>query len=515
VTPRVVLQRLERATESSEPAFLASNAERFHAAAAVLRDARVQCFRSAADAEAPPTSWSGEGRLLLAEVLYRGERAGCLVMQGEGDEEWSGETAAFAASLADYIGLMLERLYMEHLEKVLADREQNLFQSQKLAGLGRLVSGVAHDFNNFLTAITISSELLLEDTKASDARRPLVQEIHMVADRATALTQKLLSFSRIQRSSAEQCDANEVVCQLEHVLRHLIGEHIQLRTSVWPSELRTDMDPRQLEIVLMNLAANARDAMPNGGLLRIDAQRCDALPPKCQASGMREDASYVLVCVQDSGEGIAPEDLERVFEPFYTTKAAGSGTGLGLAGIKESIEAAGGQITVDSRPGEGARFCIYLPEASPKPQRSKPPKSPAQKRESEETVLVVEDEQVVLELVRRILQDNGYRVLAYTDPSEALEAASSYQERIHVLLTDVVLPGISGIELARRFGAQRPEAHVLCMSGYADDPNVKQLLSNDEHALLCKPFRRDALIDAVRNVLQSSDHGPLVQSNGA
>jgi PAS domain S-box-containing protein len=380
--------------------------------------------------------------------------------------------------------------------------EEQLRQAQKMEAVGQLAGGIAHDFNNLLTAIVGYATLLDRALPADTDLREEVQEIIGAARRAGNLTHQLLAFSRKQVLRPTVLDVNAVVRDMERILQRVIGEHIALHTKLEPDLGYVLADASQLEQVIMNLAVNARDAMPSGGRITIETAN---VPPDAGLAQRHPEAglgAHVLLSVGDTGQGMTAEVQAHLFEPFFTTKEVGKGTGLGLATVYGIVRQSGGFIAVDSEPGRGARFRLYFPRAEPAAAASA--QAPLESAlTGTETVLVVEDESGVRHLARDVLASHGYRVIEAADGDEALRLVEGRVESIDLLLTDVVMPGMSGAELARRFQALRPNARVLFASGYADDAVVSHGVQHDGVPFLQKPFEPDDLVRRVREVLDS------------
>ena len=381
--------------------------------------------------------------------------------------------------------------------------ESQLLQAQKMEAVGRLAGGIAHDFNNLLTVIFASSDLTLKHLNADDPHRPDVEEIQKAADRAAALTRQLLAFSRQQLLAPQVLDLNALVANLERMLQRVIGEDVELRTALAPALGAVRADPGQLERVIMNLVVNARDAMPQGGKLTIETADAELDRPYAQEHLPVQPGRYVMLAVSDTGIGMDPAIKAHIFEPFFTTKEKGKGTGLGLATVYGIVKQSGGYIWVYSEPGRGTTFKIYLPrveaDAEPLAPRSEPPAS----LRGSETVLLVEDEEAVRNLTRKALEAYGYAVLAAADGQEALRLASEYDGAIHLLLTDVVMPNMSGRELAGHLASVREETKVLYVSGYTDNTIVHHGVLEPGIAFLQKPFTPEALVRKLREVLST------------
>ncbi len=383
--------------------------------------------------------------------------------------------------------------------------ESQLRQAQKMEAVGRLAGGVAHDFNNLLTAISSYSELLLADLAPEDPRRADVVEIRKATERAAGLTRQLLAFSRRQVLQPKVVDLNAVIAGAEKLLRRLIGEDIALVTRLDPALASVKADAGQIEQVIMNLAVNARDAMQDGGTLTLETENVEI-----EASVQTAEQSivapgpYVLLRVGDTGTGMDTETKHHLFEPFFTTKERGRGTGLGLATVYGIVKQSGGFIWVDSEPGKGSLFRIYLPAqeraARPAEAAERPAAQPAP---GTETILLVEDEEAVRAVTRESLRRHGYSVLDAPSAEAALEVSGSFGGRIELLLTDVVMPGMSGRALADRLATHRPDTKVLYMSGYTDDAIVQHGVLEPGLHYLQKPFTPDILATRVRQVLDA------------
>ncbi len=380
--------------------------------------------------------------------------------------------------------------------------EEQFRQAQKMEAVGQLAGGIAHDFNNLLTAILGNTQLLLRELPPGDSMRGDVEEIRKASERAASLTRQLLAYSRRQMLQPEVLDLNVVMAEMDKMLRRLIGEHIDLVAVFAPDLGRVRADPNQIEQVIVNLAVNARDAMPDGGKLTIATANVDLDETFAQAHLGSVPGSYAMLAVTDTGVGMDATVRAHLFEPFFTTKEVGKGTGLGLATVYGIVKQSGGYISVYSEPGHGSSFKIYLPRiATPAEAPAGAPKGgPAP---GSETVLVVEDEPAVLTLSRRALEAQGYVVLAASDADAALRVVERHGGMIHLLLTDVVMPGLSGRELADRLSAQRPGIRVLYMSGYPGDAVVQHGTLPLGSAFLQKPFSPDGLARKVRDVLDA------------
>jgi two-component system cell cycle sensor histidine kinase/response regulator CckA len=370
--------------------------------------------------------------------------------------------------------------------------------------IGRLAGGVAHDFNNLLTAITCYSDVLLTTFDESDERCEDLREIQKAARRAAALTGQLLAFSRKQILQPTLLDLNAVVSDIEKMLRRVIGEDVRLETALDPALWSVRADKGQIDQVLLNLVVNARDAMPNGGPLRIRTHNAERSEPHPHAHGVVDAGEYVTLEVSDAGTGIAPAVLPHLFEPFFTTKGPGKGTGLGLSTVYGVLRQSDGHIEVRSVLGQGTTFVLYFPrETAESP--ALPEEKPAQTPESREaTILLAEDDASVRELVRMMLSKKGYVVLCASDGEQAIDMAAQHPGTIDLLLTDVVLPGLNGREVAERMRATRPDVGVLYMSGYTDDAILRRGVLTQRSSLIQKPFSAAELTNRVSELLAQS-----------
>jgi len=378
--------------------------------------------------------------------------------------------------------------------------ESQLRQSQKMEAIGKLAGGVAHDFNNLLTSILGYSDLVLEQLGQDNPLREDVTEIKKAGERAAALTRQLLAFSRKQILKPVVVDINAVVANIEKMLRRLIGENIDLKTTLDPSLGSVKADPGQIEQVILNLAVNARDAMSNGGRLTIETANVLLDENYTHDHVGSRAGRHVMLAVSDSGHGMDAETRAHIFEPFFTTKELGKGTGLGLSTVYGIVKQSDGYISVYSEQGKGTSFKVYLPRVDEVAARPAPKEALAPSRSSE-TILLVEDEDGVRALARRVLETNGYTVLEACDGETAVQIAGAQSGAIHLMLTDALMPGITGPELARRVCASRPGMKVIFMSGYTDEAVVRHGLVAGGTDFIQKPFEFEALARKVRAVL--------------
>jgi PAS domain S-box-containing protein len=379
---------------------------------------------------------------------------------------------------------------------------QQLIQAQKMEAVGRLAGGVAHDFNNLLTIINGYAALLSEETSTEDPRRARLKEILMAGERAASLTRQLLAFSRRQVLEPRVLNLNSVLADIEKMLRRLIGEDVELVSTLKPDVGRVKVDPGQIEQVIMNLALNARDAMPEGGKLLIETSNVEIDEKYVRSHSPMMPGKYVMVAVSDTGCGMDLDTQAHIFEPFFTTKEEGRGTGLGLATVYGIVKQSGGFIWVYSEPGRGSTFKIYLPFIEENVPKAKPAKVRTKQVKGSETVLVVEDEGGVRSLVCQTLASQGYKVLEAAGAAQALKISEQHTEPIHLLLTDVVMPQTDGKKLAMRLSTLHPETKVLYMSGYTDDAIVRHGILNVGTSFLQKPFLPRVLLLKIREVLK-------------
>ncbi|SPE42025.1 PAS/PAC sensor hybrid histidine kinase (fragment) [Candidatus Sulfopaludibacter sp. SbA3] len=355
-----------------------------------------------------------------------------------------------------------------------------------------LAGGIAHDFNNLLTIITGYSQLVLNTLSPRDPNRHSVEQVIKAGENAAALTQQLLAFSRRQVLQPKVLDLNKLVIGLSAMLRRLIGEDIDLRLELCPELGRVNADPSQLEQVVMNLVVNARDAMPKGGTLTLET-----------ANVMLDENNAVLLAVSDNGAGMDEATQARLFEPFFTTKVSGKGTGLGLSTVFGIVKQSGGNLQVYSEPGRGTSVKVYLPRIH-QLAAVEPREAPKAVRRGTETLLLVEDDDMVRNLMRETLERAGYHLWETADPVEARRISENHSGQIHLLITDVVMPKVSGTLLAAQLNQRRPDMKVLYISGYTDNAIVNSGLLQKEVAFLQKPFTPAALIEKVHEVLEGN-----------
>jgi PAS domain S-box-containing protein len=382
--------------------------------------------------------------------------------------------------------------------------EEQLRQAQRMDAAGRLAGGVAHDFNNLLTTIRGFSDLLLRDTPADDARRKDVEQIRKAADRGALLTRQLLAFGRPQAIDPRDIELNSVVTNMEGLIQRLIGADIKLVTQLRPGLGEVKVDPAQLEQVLVNLVLNARDAMPAGGTLTIETG--ERVISESTRGRSVKPGRYVVLAVSDSGSGMDGDTLSHVFEPFFTSQAPGNRAGLGLSIVYGIVKQSGGVVRVSSEPGQGTTVKVFLPRVEG--NESVATESPPSVR-GEETVLVVEDEDGVRELLWKVLMEHGHTVLEARHGRDALTVAGGYNHPIHLLVTDVVMPEMGAGELVDRLLTKRPNLKVLFISGYTNDEVVRRGVTRSDSAFIQKPFTPRELMQKVRGLLDGEDQSPV------
>jgi two-component system cell cycle sensor histidine kinase/response regulator CckA len=387
-------------------------------------------------------------------------------------------------------------------EEALRQSEEQLRQAQKMEAVGRLAGGVAHDFNNVLSVIMSYGELIVGDLKPADPLRADIEEIRKAASRAAGLTRQLLLFSRQQVVEPKVMDLNEVLASMDKMLQRILGEDVELVSVPAKAAGRVKVDPSHVEQVILNLVVNARDAMPTGGKLTIETANV-ILDEEYTRSHLQVKAGpHVMMAVSDTGLGMDRETQTRIFEPFFTTKEKGKGTGLGLSTVFGIVQQSGGHIWVYSEPGKGTTFKIYLPRVDAELDVLTPAVAPTTLRGTE-TVLLAEDEEQVRSIVLNVLLRQGYHVIPAQNGGEALLLSERHSGTIDLLLTDVVMPTMSGPELAKRLAATRPDMKVLCMSGYTDDSIVRHGVLESGVAFIQKPITPTLLMTKVREVLDA------------
>ncbi len=392
------------------------------------------------------------------------------------------------------------------------ERLQNqLHQAQRLESLGQLAGGIAHDFNNLLAVIINYAAFVADDLDAAEitdesrkAMREDVEQISLAAEKAAHLTHQLLAFARREVVQPAVVDVNDVVAGVEQLLRRTLGEQVELHSSLADDLLPVLADPGQLEQILVNLAVNARDAMPDGGVLRIDTANMDIDEDYAASRPELSPGQYVRMRVSDTGVGMSPETAQRVFDPFFTTKPPGQGTGLGLATVYGIVQQAGGRAQIYSEPGVGTTFTVLLPTTD-RASSSAEPQADSSTVHGDETILLVEDEQALREVTRRILTGAGYEVIVAANGPEALYAASTHSGPIDLLLSDVIMPQMPGPQLAEQLLEEWPSVRVLLMSGFAQPILDSGGHLNDGVRLIEKPFSRPTLLAKVAEILERTE----------
>jgi PAS domain S-box-containing protein len=433
---------------------------------------------------------SGQRCDLDFRVLDPGGRTRWLTLRGEA-------TDAPGSTGPRVVGLVMDVTDRRQLE-------EQLLQSQKLEAIGRLAGGVAHDFNNLLTGILGYAGFALKSIAPAHPARNDIIEIERAGVRAAALTGQLLSYARRQMVAPKLVRVNELVQNLENLLQRLLGEDISLEIRYAEDLWQTRIDPGQFEQVIINLAVNGRDAMPNGGRLTVETRNCTLDESYARQHPEVASGDYVMFAVADTGHGMDPATQARIFEPFFTTKEQGKGTGLGLAVCYGIVKQAGGHVWVYSEPDRGTTFKVFLPRSTGEEDSATASESfDVTSVSGSETLLVVEDEPVVRSLAVRALVDQGYQVLQAADGPAALATARAHDGEVHLLVTDVVMPGMNGKELADRLAAERPGLRVLYVSGYTDHAVVRHGVLEEGIAFLSKPFDLRDLVRTVREVLDS------------
>ncbi len=408
-------------------------------------------------------------------------------------------------SVREWVGMNLDITERKLAEESLHKSEAKLIQAQKLESVGRLAGGIAHDFNNMLTAINGYSDLALRKLPPNDPLRHYIEEIKKSGERSASLTQQLLAFSRKQVLKPRIIDINNIIHETHSMLSRLIGEDIQFESNLAPDIKRIKVDVGQLSQVIMNLIVNARDAMPDGGKLTIETANVVFDEQFSEFHFEAKTGRYVMLAVSDTGIGMSKEVQKNIFEPFYTTKEVSKGTGLGLSTVYGIVKQSGGYIWVYSEPGEGAIFKIYFPQVEDdvKPVAEREPS--ASFHPGSETVLLAEDEDMVRNLCRQVLESCGYRVIEAQNGIEALELFKENSAKIDILMTDIVMPKMGGKELAENLRKLSPDLPILFMSGYPDDAVVRHGIIDADMNYLQKPFTFNALTQKVRELLDNRD----------
>jgi two-component system cell cycle sensor histidine kinase/response regulator CckA len=419
------------------------------------------------------------------------------VRRKDGREVWLNDTGVVVQGSGKHP--VMEGIMVDITERKAL--ETQLQQSRKMEAVGRLAGGIAHDFNNLLTIVTGYTELALSRPTLSPELRADIDRIESAAGRAAALVRQLLAFSRKQVLQPKVLDMNSIVLNMDKLLRRLMDENIEMITRVQDNVGKVKADPAQIEQVLMNLVVNARDAMPSGGRLVVETMNADLSSAYANEHVTVKPGHYVMLAISDTGVGMDEETVAHIFEPFFTTKESGRGTGLGLSTVYGIVKQSGGYVWVYSEPGKGSTFKVYLPRVDAQIEAPSVVQFQSQALRGSETILLVEDEEAVRELIQTVLTAQGYDVIPARDPEHAEKIVGSYAREIHMLLTDVVMPGMSGRELAARVTARRPGIRVLYMSGYTDNVITSGGMLEKGLAFLQKPFSPGLLVQRVREVL--------------
>ena len=422
------------------------------------------------------------------------------VRRKDGREVWLSDTAVIVQGSDSHP--VMEGIMVDITERKAL--ETQLQQSRKMEAVGRLAGGIAHDFNNLLTIISGYTELALSRQHLPSEAHADIERIENASARAAALVRQLLAFSRKQVLQPKILDLNKIVLNLDSLLRRLMDERIEMVTRVKDDLGKVKADPAQVEQVIMNLVVNARDAMPDGGRLVVETCNTDLDANYAVDHVSVRPGRYVMLAVSDTGVGMDRQTVAHIFEPFFTTKESGRGTGLGLSTVYGIVKQSGGYIWVYSEPGKGSTFKIYLPRVDEVPEGPSATQTAPRAQRGTETILIVEDEEAVRELIQTVLKEKGYDVIASLDPEQAEKIAAQFPGEIHMLLTDMVMPGISGRELAERISAKRRDIRVLFMSGYTDNVITSGGMLQEGLAFLQKPFSPAALVQKVREVLSQT-----------
>ena len=454
-----------------------------------------------------------DGIELVRELIAEGHDMPMIVLTGQGDHAVDIEAAR--AGAADYLikgeisPALLERTIRyairSHADmRALRESEAMLRQTQRMEAVGQLAGGVAHDFNNMLTAVIGFSELGLTRLQEPDSVGHYLQEIKRAGERAIALTRQLLAFSRRQMLQTLVLDLNDLVDEVQKLLARLLTDNVELRVLPQPQLGSVRADPGQLEQVIMNLVINAGDALPSGGTLTIQTADVELDEDYTSRHSDVPPGPYVMLAVSDDGVGMDSETLQHAFEPFFTTKEVGKGTGLGLSTVFGIVKQSGGDVAIDSQPGCGTTVRVYLPRVQEPAQELKAPASTGTLPRGSETILLVDDEELVRGFEREVLSASGYTVLEAHGPRHALELARQHPGVIDLLLTDVLMPELSGPELAASLCRERPHMRTLYTSGYASDAIAEHGILEPSSAFIAKPLDRSRLASKVREVLDAA-----------
>ena len=422
----------------------------------------------------------------------------------------SGDEVAEVTAAFDRMRASLQRSQSEHKQL-----EERLRQAHKMEAVGRLAGGVAHDFNNLLTIIRGHGDLLLDRPDVDTAQQHSIDQIQKAAGKAVSMTRQLLAFSRMQVLQPRVLDLNAVLSDMAKMLPRLIGEDIEYAFLPEAKLAPVKADPGQIEQVIMNLVVNSRDAMPHGGTITVRTRNVFMDEAEASQHSPMTAGHYVLLSVSDTGEGMSPETKAHIFEPFFTTKEVGKGTGLGLATVYGVVKQSGGFVWVDSAPGKGATFEIYLPQVAEPAEKLEAEPKPAAVPRGSETILVVEDETDVRDLACEFLQVSGYSVLEASNGFEAIELLARYSGKVHLVLSDVIMPRMGGTELAEQLKIARPATKILLMTGYSEYCNGPKQPAFSQMLILQKPFSRASLVEKIREVLSGDAVEPASSLKGS
>lgn len=394
------------------------------------------------------------------------------------------------------------RRQREQAEKDKKNIEEQLFQAQKMEAIGRLTGGVAHDFNNLLTVINGYSELILSNMPKEDQNFEYIQLIRHAGRRAENLTRQLLAFSRKQTLKPIVLDLNELLFNMEKILHRLIGEDIDLIAAYADNLKYVKADPSQLEQVILNLVINSRDSMPHGGRITIETDNVHLEKTIVEGDEQIQAGTHVMLAISDTGVGIDEDTKTKIFEPFFTTKEKGKGTGLGLSTVYGIVKQSGGSIIFSSIPGEGTTFKVFLKAVNEEVKHQLDQHKTSDQLSGDETILIVEDEEAVLDLMTKVLEQHGYNILLASSAEEAIKLVNNLDEPIHILLTDIVLPGANGRELSEQIIRSKPDIKIIYMSGYTDQAIGDQGVLDENTDYIQKPFSPFFLLKKIREVLE-------------
>ncbi len=440
----------------------------------------------------------GTVSMLLLPLIINEAVVGCLDLDTFEPRHFSAEEISLAWNVADQVSGALARMKLNEEHRQL---EAQYHQAQKMESLGQLTAGIAHDFNNLLMTINGFTELMQYELAPDNPLQESLAAVMRSGQRATKLVRQLLAFSRKQVIKPEVLDLNSVITEIHKMLRPIIGEDIQLETNLKSDLWLVKVDPTQMEQVIINLAVNARDAMPDGGRLTIEAINIMLDDDYVARHVGTKPGEYVLLAVTDTGHGMSQEVQSRIFEPFFTTKKVGKGTGLGLATVFGIIKQNEGHISVSSVEGAGTTFKIYFPRTEKFALVSTRPEAKTELHAGNKTILLVEDNSEVRSLIRQVLQKQGYALLEAQDGQEALQVTARHTGPIHLLLTDMIMPGMSGKSLAERLSQMRDNLKIMFISGYVDSEIMNEKPLNSDAVFLQKPFTPSTLARKVQDLL--------------